>query len=36
VGVEFHPADPSGEGVKTVIEALVETLRERTNAAAPR
>jgi hypothetical protein len=30
VGVEFHPADPNGDdGVRTVIEALVATLRER-------
>ncbi len=30
LGVEFHPGDPNGDGVKTVIEALVETMRERT------
>jgi hypothetical protein len=37
VGVEFHPADPNGDGgIKAVIEALVETLRERPSVAAPR
>jgi hypothetical protein len=35
VGVEFHPADPNGAGgVKAVIEALIETLRERPSVAA--
>lgn len=37
VGVEFHPADPNGDAtIKTVIQALVETLRERPSAAPPR
>lgn len=36
LGVEFHPADPNADGVKTVIEALVETMRERPAATAPR
>ena len=32
VGVEFHPVDPTGAGgIKAVIEALVESLREPTN-----
>jgi sulfatase maturation enzyme AslB (radical SAM superfamily) len=35
LGVEFHPADPNGDGVKTVIEALVETMRERPVATSP-
>ncbi len=35
VGVEFHSADPNGDGgVKAVIEALVDALRERPSAAA--
>jgi hypothetical protein len=30
VGVGFHPSDPAGDGgVKAVIEALVEILRDR-------
>jgi hypothetical protein len=37
VGVEFHPVNPNGDGgVKAVIEALVETLRERPSGVAPR
>lgn len=36
VGVEFHPVDPNGDGgVKAVIEALIETMRERPSVAAP-
>jgi hypothetical protein len=36
VGVEFRPAGPNGNGdVKAVIEALVETLRDRPTAATP-
>ena len=35
VGVEFHPVDPTGDdGVKPVIQALVEVLRERPAATA--
>ena len=37
VGVEFRPADPNGDGgVKAVIEALVEILRERPAVPASR
>jgi len=37
VGVEFHPVDPTGDGdVKTVIEALVEILRDRPAVPAAR
>jgi hypothetical protein len=36
VGVEFDPADPNGNGsIKSVIQALVECLRERPTPAAP-
>jgi MoaA/NifB/PqqE/SkfB family radical SAM enzyme len=35
VGVEFQPTDPNGNGsIKTVIQALVETLRERPSTDA--
>jgi hypothetical protein len=37
VGVEFHPADPNGDGgVKAVIGSLVEILRERPAQPASR
>jgi hypothetical protein len=37
VGVEFRPADPAGDGgVKAVMEALVEILRERPGLPASR